>query len=71
MSKIIFITGPSGSGKTTTAACVAETWPTICALIDFDKIRTCVKSGYAEPAHGWNDKTLRLSEIMSALVRLK
>lgn len=57
MSRVLFITGSSGSGKTTVAAQVAEHWPSTCALLDFDKIRTFIKSGYAEPAHGWDKKT--------------
>lgn len=56
-AKLIFITGPSGAGKSTTAKEVASKWPSTCALLDFDKIRTLIKAGYAEPALEWNDET--------------
>ena len=54
VSRVVFITGPSGSGKSTVAAHVAQRWPTTCVLLDFVKLRTFVRSGYAEPAHGWS-----------------
>ncbi len=57
MSKIVFITGPSGSGKSATATRVAEIWPRACVLLKFDEIRTFIKSGYAEPANGWDSAT--------------
>jgi energy-coupling factor transporter ATP-binding protein EcfA2 len=50
---VVFITGPSGSGKSTVAERVAERWPTTCVLLDFDRLRTFIRSGYAEPAYGW------------------
>jgi energy-coupling factor transporter ATP-binding protein EcfA2 len=68
MSKIIFITGPSGSGKSTSAACVADKWPNTCALLKFDELRTFIKSGYAEPADGWNDETERQWTITKKIV---
>jgi predicted kinase len=68
MSKIIFITGPSGSGKSTTAAKVAALFPSPCALLKFDEIRTFVKSGYAEPANGWDDETTRQWELAKTIV---
>jgi len=54
VSRVVFITGPSGSGKSTIAAHVAQRWPTTCALLDFDRVRTFVRAGYAEPAYGWS-----------------
>jgi adenylylsulfate kinase-like enzyme len=54
VSRVVFITGPSGSGKSTIAVHVAQRWPTTCALLDFDRVRTFVRSGYAEPAYGWS-----------------
>jgi adenylylsulfate kinase-like enzyme len=54
VSRVVFITGPSGSGKSTIAAHVAQLWPTTCVLLDFDQLRTFVRSGYAEPAYGWS-----------------
>ncbi len=59
VGRVVFITGPSGSGKSTVAAKVAGLWPSTCVLLDFDKQRTFIKSGYAEPAHGWNDECER------------
>lgn len=67
-AKLVFITGPSGAGKSTTAKEVATKWPTMCALLDFDKIRTLIKSGYAEPAIGWNDETERQWELTKQIV---
>jgi energy-coupling factor transporter ATP-binding protein EcfA2 len=54
VSRVVFITGPSGSGKSTIAVHVAQRWPTTCVLLDFDRVRTFVRSGYAEPAYGWS-----------------
>jgi energy-coupling factor transporter ATP-binding protein EcfA2 len=54
VSRVVFITGPSGSGKSTIAVHVAQRWPTTCVLLDFDRLRTFVRSGYAEPAYGWS-----------------
>lgn len=65
---LIFITGPSGAGKTTTASEVAARWPSKCALIDFDSIRTLIKSSYAEPAKGWNDETEQQWDIAKQVV---
>jgi hypothetical protein len=59
MNSLVFITGPSGAGKSATAAKVAELWPSTCVLLDFDEQRTRIKSGYAEPAYGWNDECER------------
>ncbi len=60
---VIFITGPSGSGKSTTAEMVASKWENKCALLQFDKIRTFIKSGYAEPARGWTEETKKQWDI--------
>jgi adenylylsulfate kinase-like enzyme len=68
MSLIVFVTGPSGAGKSTTAAQVAADWPDRCAFIDFDRIRTFIKSGYAEPAFGWNEETEQQWEIGKQVV---
>jgi energy-coupling factor transporter ATP-binding protein EcfA2 len=68
MSKIIFITGPSGSGKSTTAARISEMWPSACAFLKFDEIRTFIKSGYAEPANGCNSETERQWTIAKEVV---
>lgn len=65
---VVFIIGPSGSGKSTTAALLSSTWHTTCALLKFDKIRTFIKSGYAEPAHGWNEKTKAQWDIAKEVV---
>lgn len=62
-AKLIFITGPSGTGKSTVAQAVANNWPSTCALIDFENMRGLIKSGYAEPADGWNDETERQWDI--------
>lgn len=67
-AKLIFLTGPSGSGKSTTAKEVASNWPTKCALLDFDYVRTLIKSGYAEPANGWNDETEKQWDIAKQVV---
>lgn len=67
-AKLIFITGPSGSGKSATAKEVAASWPTTCALLDFDNIRTFIQSGYAEPANGWNDETEKQWELAKHVV---
>jgi predicted kinase len=67
-AKLIFITGPSGTGKSTTAKQVAVSYPTPCALLDFDSIREFIKSGYAEPADGWNDETERQWDIAKQVV---
>lgn len=60
---VIVITGPSGSGKSTTAEILASKWGNKCALLKFDKLRTLIKSGYVEPAHGWNEETKRQWDI--------
>jgi hypothetical protein len=56
MIRLVLSSGPSGSGKTTVARKVAEWWPHTCVLLDFDRQRTFVKAGYAEPSYGWNDE---------------
>jgi adenylylsulfate kinase-like enzyme len=68
MRELVFITGPSGAGKSTTAGFVAANWPGRCACIDFDRVRTLIKAGYAEPAHGWSDEAEQQWEIAKKVV---
>jgi len=42
---------------------VAARWPSICAVLNFDEIRRLIKSGYAEPATGWNEATEQQWEL--------
>lgn len=65
---ITLITGPSGSGKSSTAEELASHWKSKCALIKFDKLRTFIKSGYAEPALGWNEETKRQWDVAKQVV---
>jgi AAA domain len=60
---LVFITGPTGAGKSASAEAVADKWPGTCAVINFDHIRRLVRSGYAEPAFGWNDEAARQWEL--------
>lgn len=65
---LIFLTGPSAAGKSTTAKLLASKWHKTCALIDFDKIRTFIKSGYVEPAIEWNDKAKQQWDLAKEVV---
>lgn len=66
--KLVFITGPSGAGKSTTAEDLAANWPGICALLNFDQVRLLIRSGYAEPATGWNAQTERQWDLAKRVV---
>ncbi len=51
----VLLIGPAGAGKTTVARHWAQRRPVPTAHISLDDVREWVRSGFADPQHGWND----------------
>ncbi len=58
-SFLLLLTGPAGAGKTTVARVWASAQPRPAAHISLDDVRDFVKSGFVNPADGWNDEAER------------
>ena len=54
--QVLLISGPAGAGKTETAREWARSRTHKCAHISLDDIRLMVKSGHADPRHGWGSE---------------
>ncbi|WP_404819330.1 AAA family ATPase [Streptomyces marincola] len=53
----VLLIGPAGAGKTTVARYWAERRPVPTAHISLDDVREWVRSGFADPRSGWDDRS--------------
>jgi len=53
----VLLIGPAGAGKTTVARFWADHRPTVTAHISLDDVREWVRSGFAHPDEGWNERS--------------
>ncbi len=64
---ILLITGPAGAGKSALADAWASAQARPTAHISLDDIRELVRSGYADPQHGWTPEAARQHRIARSL----
>jgi hypothetical protein len=53
----VLLIGPAGAGKTTVARFWADRRPVPTAHISLDDVREWVRSGFADPRSGWDDRS--------------
>lgn len=53
----VLLIGPAGAGKTTAARYWADRRPAPTAHISLDDVREWVRSGFADPRSGWDDRS--------------
>jgi hypothetical protein len=53
----VLLIGPAGAGKTTVARYWADRRPVPTAHISLDDVREWVRSGFADPRSGWDDRS--------------